>query len=119
MNPISFFVETPYNPIPYKRTTQRAKYSDEYKRYQSYKNLVISQFIRKTGKHPHNVLKSSNKYRIDVFITYCDKRHGDSDNIAKGINDALFKNDKLVAGSYDFAYGETGRVDIEIREVEL
>lgn len=110
-----FILETDHNPVPYKRTTQKAKFVDkDYQRYQSYKNAIICAFIQKVGKHPHKLLIGTNKWVVDVLVTYKDKRHGDTDNVAKGINDALFVNDKYVAGSYDYMYGDVGRVEVTI-----
>jgi len=103
--------------VPYKRTTQRAKFVDkDYKRYQAYKNALIGAFMQNVGKHPHKVLIGSCKWYVDVLVTYKDKRHGDTDNVAKGINDALFENDKYVAGSYDYAYGAAGCVEVTITQ---
>lgn len=54
------------------------------------------------------------------MVFYKDKRHGDTDNVAKGINDSIFQkplNDKYIAGSYDFDYDKDNpRVEIIIRE---
>ena len=115
-----FTLETAHNPVPYKRTTQKAKFVDkDYHRYQAYKNALVVAFIQKVGKHPHKVLIGTNKWVVDVMVTYKVKRHGDTDNVAKGINDALFLNDKYVAGSYDYQYGVIGCVEVTIIDGEL
>ncbi len=49
-----------------------------------------------------------------LAIKFCDKAHGDSDNIFKGIADALFDNDKYVIGGFDYEYATEGSVDVLI-----
>lgn len=39
---------------------------------------------------------------MDIFATYKHNAHADTDNVWKGISDALFQNDKNVIGSFDF-----------------
>lgn len=118
---IEFTVSTGDNPVPYKRTTTRQKYKDpDYQKYYMWKNIVISRFALTYKKMPPMILKKDQKYYVDVMIYFKNKKHGDPDNIAKGINDAIFVkplSDKYVAGSYDFAYDkENPRVEIKIKE---
>jgi hypothetical protein len=40
--------------------------------------------------------------------------HGDPDNVWKGICDALFKNDKRVAGRCDFDYAKDAEANMEV-----
>lgn len=55
------------------------------------------------------------KVFLNVMVYYRDKKHADPENIRKGIQDAIFTNDKMVAGSVDFSYDYTNpRVEIEI-----
>ena len=119
---ISFVVRTNYNPVPYKRTTQRQKFKDkEYAKYRRYKELIVAEFARETGKLPHQVLRKGVKYSVDVVAFYKDKTHGDTDNVAKGVNDAIFSSplsDKFVCGSYDYRYDvDDPRLHILIQEV--
>lgn len=52
---------------------------------------------------------------MDLVIFFKNKVHGDPDNIFKGIADALFSDDKYIAGSFDFFYDkENPRVEIKI-----
>ena len=118
---ISFTVSTGSNPVPYVRTTQKQKFVDKsYKRYQAYKSLVVKAFIEETGKMPQKALVKDKKYYVDVVAYYKDRTHADTDNVAKGVNDAIFQkplNDKYVAGTYDFYYcKENPRLCIRIRE---
>lgn len=105
------------NPVPYHRTTQKAKWSDEAKRYERWKKFVVDALMIRlsenkeiwdvfakqwmAGKKP--IIPSSKKQRCDIVIFWKNKAHGDPDNILKGINDALFQNDKNVACSVDFS----------------
>lgn len=109
------------NPVPYKRTTQKQKYVDsDYKKYQAYKSKIITAFENRTGKLPHQLLEKGKKYYVFVTAHYKDKTHGDTDNVAKGVNDALFAkplSDKYIAGAYDYFYTEhKPRLEITIRE---
>jgi len=118
---INFTVFSPNNPVPYKRTTQKAKHVNaDYKKYQGYKQKIYVSFIKKTGNYPHVLLNKSKKYYVEVMAYYKDKTHGDTDNVAKGVNDAIFAkplSDKYVAGSYDFDYDEENpRLEITIKE---
>lgn len=114
-----FFVKSPCNPVPYKRTTQKQKFRDaDYHRYIEWKNYIVSEFAKNTGKLPHMALEKNKKYYVDVLAAYCNKAHGDTDNVAKGVNDALFQkplSDKYVAGSYDYFYSDCPGVFIKIR----
>jgi len=117
---IIFEVHSSHNPIPYKRTTQKQKWTDrEYKKYQIYKSLIIAEFVKETGKFPYQILSKNTKYHVGVLATYKDKRHGDTDNVAKGVNDAIFSkplSDKFVAGSYDYQYGDEAKLQITISD---
>ena len=104
-----------YNPVPYKRTTQRAKFvSEDYKKYCTWKKLLATEFRKQNGVIP--ALRG--RYYVEVVATYKDKTHGDTDNVAKGVNDALFANDKYVSGSYDFKYGQSGGIRVKIYEID-
>jgi len=103
-----------YNPVPYKRTTQKMKFSEEYLRYAQWKTLLMTEFRKQNGVIP--ALRG--RYRVEVIATYKDKTHGDTDNVAKGVNDALFANDKYVSGSYDFKYGQSGGIRVKIYEID-
>lgn len=103
-----------YNPVPYKRTTQKMKFSEEYLRYAQWKTLLMTEFRKQNGVIP--ALRGG--YYVEVVATYKDKTHGDTDNVAKGVNDALFANDKYVSGSYDFKYGKSGGIRVKIYEID-
>ena len=121
---MTFTVTHHTNPVPYKRTTQRAKFvSKDYARYKEWKNKIYVAFIGAFKKPPHKILKNDTKYYVDVMVYYKDKKHGDTDNIGKGVNDAIFQkplSDKYVAGSFDFDYDKNNpRVEIKIIEGDM
>lgn len=103
-----------YNPVPYKRTTQKMKFSEEYLRYAQWKTLLMTEFRKQNGVIP--ALRG--RYRVEVIATYKDKTHGDTDNVAKGVNDALFTSDKYVSGSYEFQYGKSGGIIVKIYKID-
>ena len=118
---IQFTVANSKNPVPYIRTTQKQKWVDEaYKRYQAYKAEIYREFVKATGKLPHQILKPKTKYYVSIMAYYKDKTHADTDNVAKGVNDAIFQKplcDKYIAGFYDYGYNkENPRLEITIKE---
>ncbi len=74
------------------------------------KRKLTQAFLMKPFKH------FGTRIHVHSRIYFANKTHGDSDNIQKGIVDALFVEDKYVAGSYDFEYSvdKKGRVEVEI-----
>jgi hypothetical protein len=118
---IRFIIANGANPVPYKRTTQKQKWVDkEYRRYQTYKDEIYAEFIKATGKLPHQIFQDKTKYYVNVMAYYKDKTHADTDNVAKGVNDAIFQkplSDKYVAGFYDYDYDkENPRLEITIKK---
>jgi Holliday junction resolvase RusA-like endonuclease len=109
------------NPIPYKRTTQRQKFKDrEYQKYVRWKNKIYDEFIKTFKRYPHQVFKPKKKYYVDLTVYYKDKVHGDTDNVFKGVLDAVFQkplNDKYICGSMDYFYDKDNpRVEIIFKE---
>ncbi len=124
------------NPIPYHRATQKSRWSPECQRYEAWKSYVQEAFYSESKKFnierifsddpPEKLMKKmmdgkitkpinlKKKMRTDIFIYWANNAHGDPDNILKGVNDALYQNDKLVAGSVDFAEKPTGEGKLEI-----
>ena len=107
------------NPVGYKRTTQAGcKFDKGYKRYQAYKQTVINAFVEKYGgdrnTKPLTTVRGE-KTRVDIKIYFRDYTHGDPSNVHKGIEDALFANDKYCCGSFIFDYDKINpRVEITI-----
>ena len=118
MLPVTFTVTCDgCNPIPYKRTTQRQKFVDNgYKKYLAWKELVYWSFVKQIKKQPSKVFKSGEKYYAIITVYYMDKTHGDTDNVTKGILDAIFQKpltDKFIAGFFDYFYDKKNpRVEV-------
>lgn len=106
-------------PVPYKRTTQAAKFCAKYKAYQEYKDLVIAAFLEQCKGNwgypkPLTTVKG-HKTRVDIKIYFKNFAHGDGDNVFKAIADSLFACDKYVIGSFDFDYdAKNPRVEVRI-----
>lgn len=113
MNPIKFTVQG--DPIPYLRMTQGQvklmripdykvsdkglKVKEKIRRYLNWKEFVNGHTYRLDIER-----KPKEKIYLDVFVYFRNKRHADSENIRKGIQDSIFENDKMVAGKVDFDY---------------
>lgn len=114
------------NPVPYTRTTQRSKKTKKYQKYTEWKSYVRKVFtdsVKDPSKYYRNELQygapllipEGMKARLNVMIYFSKLNHGDPDNVAKGIADSLFVNDKYMASSCDFAYDEHNpRCEVEI-----
>ena len=117
---IKFTIEG--NPVPYLRMTQgqikllRIPYAkltpagrkkrDVIERYMKWKEHVFlcASLVRKYFPYNLEVFSFSGKLYMDVMIYFPNGKHGDPDNVWKGVADSLFKNDNKVAGSFDFDY---------------
>lgn len=118
------------NPIPYTRTTQGTKFTEKAMRYAAWKGHVVASYMdyiqgmeiidRSEFGDVHDFLSqkpiNTGKKRIhmDINCYYVNDTHADSDNVFKGIADALFVNDKYLSGSFTFEYSDTPRVDITL-----
>ena len=115
----------PGRPVPYVRTTQKAKFvSKSYARYRDYKEYSQI-YLRKQFKRP----PIECYVRVDVNIYLNGKtspmgRDGDIDNYCKGALDAankiLFKDDRQVIELHAHKIKDKNeRVEIQVFEVEL
>lgn len=106
------------NAIPYFRQTQRsARFNRNAIRYHHWKDYVRAAFNADTDNtvNQYKMLEVPVKAYLHTRIFFANKKHADSDNIQKGIKDALFENDKFVAGTYDFDYDpQNPRVECEL-----
>lgn len=115
------------NPTPYLRRTQGSLWSKESIGYDDWLQYVRSECCKQTtlidqfgyrGKkivlmHPIE-LKATEYARMELMIWFKGEAHADPDNVFKGMADALFKNDKHLSHSVDFAHGQRGRIDVHI-----
>lgn len=113
------------NPIGYHRTTQGSYWNEGSKRYAAWKYYVVkiysmnfesslSMKAQLAGKPIE--LKKGQKAYLHTYTHYANNARPDPDNVQKGIADALFIDDKNVAGSYDFEISKErkGKVLIKI-----
>ncbi len=125
---MKFLFTIPGEPVPYLRMTQGQvklmripdfrirpagmKIKTRIRAYLAYKTLVlISSLDQEIDRAPKK------KVYMDVMIYFGNRRHGDPENIRKGIQDAVYRQDRMVAGAVDFDYdSKNPRVEVEIRE---
>jgi len=122
------------NPLPKHRLTRRQQWSDKAERYHEYLEYVRGAFLDAIAKR--GVIKAADKWmlehigytgrkplftgtekcRMKIFIHWSSKAHGDPENVFGAIADAIFEQDKYLAGSFDWEYcpKKQGRVDVEI-----
>lgn len=123
------------NPIPKARFTHRQQFTSKAGRYHEYLDYVRGRFTDscfKQGKvnarekfdmqhfdfidrKPLNT--GNRKCFMRIFITWGSENHGDPENIFGAIADAIFQQDKYLAGAIDFdpVTRSAGRVDVEIQ----
>jgi hypothetical protein len=118
----------PGDPVPYLRMTQGQvrlmripdarlrpdglKIKTRIRAYLEYKDLVFKYSMGQSVNRAPRV-----KVFMDVMIYFSTGRHGDPENIRKGIQDAIYTQDRMVAGSVDFDLDLMNpRVEVEIRE---
>lgn len=110
------------NPMGYKRTL-RNQMREDAARYLAWQQFVRAEFQRFTsiaklgaGREFAHPIDLGDRYvRMDVIIAYVNEAHADPDNVWKGIADALIKQDKHAAGSFEFDHLENthyGWVDV-------
>ncbi len=114
------------DPVPYLRMTQGQvklmripdhklrpdglRKKNQIRRYLDYKERA---FLISSGLIFDRSPKS--KIVFNAIVFFGSGRHGDCENVRKGLQDAIFFQDKMVAGSVDFYYDkENPRVECEI-----
>jgi ribosomal protein S9 len=123
-----FWYDSKANPLPKLKMTGKQHWTVQARRYVAWKGHVVASFIEALGKiSPADARDCARNYaavgqplilnaqraRMDIVITWSGGTHGDPENIFGSIADALFYNDKELAGSFDFKDEQgDGRVDI-------
>ncbi len=98
---------------PYRLSDRQFKKVQAIRRYFAYRDYVCLMAGR---GYPAKALK---KVYLDVFIYFTNGKHGDPDNVRKGIQDALFARDSRVAGAVDFDFdSENPRCEVLLRFTE-
>lgn len=116
------------NARPKLKKTGKQFWTPEAQRYEKWKQHVKAHFLKPlidAGKISSKEFKAilyvlrdkpldlaNRRARMDIKIYWADNAHGDPENIFGSIADALFKNDKNLAGSFDYELDRgKGRVE--------
>ncbi|KKM85269.1 hypothetical protein LCGC14_1290740 [marine sediment metagenome] len=124
MNEIKFTI--PVKPLPYKNLTRDERYlmgmsrnqagpamAADWEKVQAY-NLYKQKI--ETISLQHEYPRSPSKgLHMHVDIYFGDKKHGNPVNYWQCVAVSCFKSSKHVAGSFDYYYDDTPRVEIIIR----
>lgn len=121
MGKYSLKINLKNNPVPYKRTTQRAKFiSSDYMKYLEFKELLKWEFLKQNKISSYKALDKNKAYEFSLKIGFKDKKHGDADNVVKGVLDALFENDKnVLKGEYEVISFKKAFLELEINEISF
>jgi len=105
-------------PLPKLRMTGRQSWKPQAQRYALYKGFVVACFMDalpdRSRSQAYRTLLACKKpirlpkdarARMDISIVWTSDRRADSENVFGALADALFENDKNLAGSFDFAFG--------------
>ncbi|CAM4033797.1 hypothetical protein [Campylobacter armoricus] len=117
----SLKLELKTNPVPYKRTTQRAKFvCKDYLKYLEFKKYLQIEFRKQNGISPNQAFDFKKQYEFSLKIGFKNKCHGDGDNVLKGVLDALFENDKnVLKADYEIVSFKKAFLEIDIKEYEF
>lgn len=121
------------NPLPKLRMTRRQSWKPEAQRYAGWKRYVQLQFLgavrEQTGPDEWNAgkrrlacgkkpiaLPAGATAEMSIHIRWKNGAHADPENVFGSIADALFENDKYLAGSFGFDHSENGigRTEVHI-----
>ncbi len=120
------------NPVPYVRSTQKGFWKANVRRYEAWKRYVVAKYLLNMERHntaeglpirlnwktsglQKPIDLDGRKAYMHMLIHWNGEKHGDPDNVWKGIADALFVNDKRVAGSFDYTDSRGGgKVEVQI-----
>lgn len=120
------------NAIPKLKMTGRQHWMPKAQSYVRWKAHVVNAFSSRTkmvnkidlgndslkeGKKKPIVIPEGKKAYMHLMIFWKDNRRADPENVFGSIADALFENDKYLAGSFDFETipGGIGKVEVTIK----
>jgi hypothetical protein len=120
------------NPLPKLKMTGKQHWMPKAQEYTKWKGWVVAAYF--DAKFPNAVidcrdygeahdlmagkpivLDKDQKARMDIKIYWSNNVHGDPENIFGSIADALFKNDKNLAGSFDWEFSKNGLARVEVK----
>jgi len=102
------------NPIPYERMTQKTKWLARNKRYFRWKQYILQCWLEKYHRYPD--FAPGDTYRLDVICYFKGENHADPENVRKGVQDALFSNDKHIWGLVGFRHASEPAIYIKVRK---
>jgi len=114
------------NARPKARLTRQQLWTPQAKKYTMWKAHVVAAFLKSLNEDQrrffYNVYAAngkpipsqSEKMRMDISIYWKNDRHGDPENIFGSIADAMFLQDKFLAGSFDFSASDEGAGRVEV-----
>lgn len=121
------------NAVPKLKMTGKQHWTKKAQRYVAWKEHVCSAFFQGLKNmqseeraemeefvdyltHVKPLFTGTKKVHMDLMIYWKNGRHGDPENIFGSIADAIFDQDKYLAGSFDFEEKPVGagRVDVKI-----
>ncbi len=119
------------NPRPKLKMTKNQQWTPLARRYVEWKKHIVSSFLAELKNkdvaefryrygcfiaNGKPIIENDIKMRMDIKIWWKSRQHGDPENIFGSIADALFKQDKNLAGSFDFdeAIDDVGKVEVSI-----
>lgn len=116
------------NPIPFQRVLKQ-HYRAASKRYAEWCGMVrakmLDALVNLPGQLQVNtagkiVLQPGEEVEVTVVVTWADEKHGDLDNVVKGILDATLHDDKHVMAIDARAYhGRKGRVSVQFDIIKI
>ena len=117
------------NPTPKLKKTRGQQWTPEAKNYVAWKLYVQTALVEELSRRSAPAAREAarniallgkplclgdRKARMDIKIMWGSGNHGDPENIFGSIADALFYNDKHLAGSFDFDYSKERRGSVDI-----
>ena len=117
------------NPVPKLKMTGKQHWTPKAQNYVAWKKQVACAFFTGVSNdHVQDVtqmidymaeikplITEKQKVRMDIFIRWKNHAHGDPENIYGSIADSLFKQDKYLAGSFDFDEQPTGAGEVDVK----
>jgi hypothetical protein len=103
------------NAIPKLRMTQNTLWTPAAQRYARWKLYVQESYWKAIeGKTKFGKPFIAQPAVMDLQIVWKDKKHGDPESIFGSIADALWENDKFLAGSFDYSYSDTKQASVRV-----
>lgn len=107
------------NPMPKIKYTARQQWLERVQNYVEWKSHVVDEYLEALeqvndewydeaaervmfGNKP--IVTGTKAMRMDIFIAFRGRSHADPENVFGSIADALFTNDKYLAGSFDYTH---------------